>query len=86
MLGAVAMPRYRITISGPDEAAMTDDYLYSRHLADLSQPKILSCTLEWGEDFHPAYDEMRHIIDEVTAGLPAFCLEIAAMIEARKTV
>jgi carboxypeptidase T len=24
MLGAVAMPRYRITISGPDEAAMTD--------------------------------------------------------------
>jgi hypothetical protein len=29
---------------------------------------------------------MRHIIDEVTAGLLAFCLEIVAMTEARGTV
>jgi hypothetical protein len=29
---------------------------------------------------------MRHIIDEVTAGLLAFCLQIAAMTEARRTV
>ena len=63
-----------------------DDYFYSRHLIDRNQPKILSYTLEWGEDFHPAYDEMRHIIDEVTAGLLAFCLEIAAMTKARNTV
>jgi carboxypeptidase T len=63
-----------------------DDYFYSRHLADRSQPKILSYTLEWGEDFHPAYDEMRHVIDEVTAGLLAFCLEIVARTQARNTV
>jgi carboxypeptidase T len=63
-----------------------DDYFYSRHLTDRNQPKIMSYTLEWGEDFHPAYDEMRPIIDEVTAGLLAFCLEIAATAEARKAV
>ncbi len=66
-------------------AGTSDDYLYSRHFAD-GQPKILSYTLEWGEDFHPPYEEMRHIIDEVTAGLLAFCLQIAAMTEARRTV
>jgi murein tripeptide amidase MpaA len=67
-------------------AGTADDYLYSRHLADPSQPKILSYTMEWGEDFHPAYDEMRLIIDEVTAGLLAFCLKIVAMTRARSTV
>jgi carboxypeptidase T len=67
-------------------AGASDDYFYSRHFADLGQPKILSYTLEWGEDFHPPYEEMRHIIDEVTAGLLAFCLQIAAMTEARGTV
>jgi hypothetical protein len=40
----------------------------------------------WGEDFHSPYEEMRHIINEVTAGLPAFCLEIVAMTQARRTV
>jgi murein tripeptide amidase MpaA len=63
-----------------------DDYFYSRHLTNPSQPKILSYTMEWGEDFHPAYDEMRHITEEVTAGLLAFCLQIAAMTQAGKTV
>jgi hypothetical protein len=67
-------------------AGASDDYFYSRHFADLGQPKILSYTLEWGEDFHPPYEEMRRIIDEVTAGLLAFCLQIAAMTEARRTV
>ena len=62
-----------------------DDYFYSRHLVDRGQPKILSYTLEWGEDFQPAYDEMRHVIDEVTAGLLAFCLQISAMSQARNT-
>jgi hypothetical protein len=62
-----------------------DDYFYSRHLTDPNQPKILAYTMEWGEDFHPAYDEMRNIIDEVTAGLLAFCLQIVAMSEAGKT-
>lgn len=66
-------------------AGASDDYFYSRHFTDPSQPKILSYTLEWGEDFHPPYQEMRHIIDEVTAGLLTFCLEIVAMIRAQGT-
>lgn len=63
-----------------------DDYFYSRHLTNPSQPKILSYTMEWGEDFHPAYDEMRHIIEEVTAGLLAFCLQIVAVTKAGRAV
>ena len=47
-----------------------------------------SCPTRWNgaKIFIPAYDEMRPIIDEITAGLLAFCLEIAATAEARKTV
>ena len=60
-------------------AGASDDYFYSRHFIDFSQPKILSYTLEWGEDFHPPYPEMRLIIDEITAGLVAFCLEVVAL-------
>jgi hypothetical protein len=63
-----------------------DDYFYSRQFTDLSQTKILSYTLEWGEDFQPPYQEMRHIIDEVTAGLLAYCLAIVAMNENCETV
>jgi carboxypeptidase T len=64
----------------------SDDYLYSRHLTDPGQPKILSFTLEWGDTYyHPPYDQMRHIIDEVTAGLLAFCLKVVAMTQARAT-
>lgn len=66
----------------------SDDYFYSRHLTDPARPKILSFMLEWGDastGFHPHYHEMRHIIDEITAGLLAFCLQIVAMTKARAT-
>jgi carboxypeptidase T len=58
--------------SGP-----SDDYFYSRHFTDPGKSKILSWTLEWGKQFQPPYAEMRRIIDEVTAGLLAFCLQVA---------
>jgi carboxypeptidase T len=64
----------------------SDDYFYSRHFTASGSPKILSWTLEWGEEFQPHYEEMRQIIDEVTAGLLAFCLEIVAMIRTQATV
>ncbi len=64
-------------------AGTSDDYFYSRHFANVSQTKILSYTLEWGAEFQPPYKEMRHIIDEITAGLLAFCLDIVAMTQAR---
>jgi carboxypeptidase T len=83
---AVRGTDYTVDVSGnlyPSSGA-SDDYLYSRHLTDPGQPKILSFTLEWGDThFHPPYDEMRQIIDEVTAGLLAFCLKIVAMTKVR---
>jgi hypothetical protein len=64
--------------SGP-----SDDYFYSRHITDPGKSKILSWTLEWGKQFQPPWHEMRHIIDEVTAGLLAFCLQLAKTDQAR---
>jgi carboxypeptidase T len=63
----------------------SEDYFYSRHFADASQPKIITFTLEWGKSYHPCYAEMRNVIEEATAGLLAFCLEIANLPQAHST-
>jgi len=55
----------------------SEDYFYSRHFADATKPKIITFTVEWGEEYQPLYPEMAQIIDEVTAGLLAFCLKVA---------
>ena len=52
---------------------------------DASQTKILSYTLEWGPSFSPSTPEMRQIVDDVAAGLVAFCLEIVRMTQDRAT-
>jgi carboxypeptidase T len=67
-------------------AGASDDYFYGRHFVDSSLTKIVSYTLEWGTEFQPLWDEMRQIIDEVTAGLLAFCLEIVAITRAQQRV
>jgi murein tripeptide amidase MpaA len=67
-------------------AGASDDYFYGRHIVDSSRSKIVSYTLEWGTQFQPPWQEMQHIIDEVTAGLLAFCLEIVAITRTRSTV
>jgi carboxypeptidase T len=59
-------------------AGTSDDYAFSRHLADPGKPKTYGFTIEWGPEtnptpFHPAYTEMAKIIDEVLAGLLDFC-------------
>jgi murein tripeptide amidase MpaA len=72
-------PAYRLyPTSGTSE-----DYFYSRHFTDARKTKIVTFTIEWGEQFQPPYVEMQHIIDETTAGLLAFCLEIANLSQAR---
>jgi murein tripeptide amidase MpaA len=51
-----------------------DDYSYSRHLA-ANKPRIFGFTLEFAtETFHPAFPEMGRIIQDIDAGLFAFCL------------
>jgi murein tripeptide amidase MpaA len=67
-------------------AGASDDYFYGRHFVDPNQAKIVSYTLEWGTQFQPPWQEMRQIIDEITAGLLAFCLEIVAMPPAQQPV
>jgi murein tripeptide amidase MpaA len=57
----------------------SDDYVYSRHIRDRAQTKVLAFTIEWGRTrcvtpFHPPYPEMRKVMREVTAGLLEFCL------------
>jgi len=61
----------------------SDDYAFSRHFVKKNNKKILSYVIEWGEkkdksilQFHPPYSEMKKIIEEVTAGLIQFCIDI----------
>jgi carboxypeptidase T len=59
----------------------SDDYSFSRYFINNNNGKIISYTIEWGNDdnltpFHPVYSEMKEIISEVTAGLIQFCIEI----------
>jgi len=62
----------------------SDDYAYSRSFVDARKPKVRGYTIEWGpqrdsipESFHPNYSDMVPIIEEVTAGLFAFCSTVA---------
>lgn len=61
----------------------SDDYAFSRHFAKHNDKKIISYVIEWGSkkdksiiSFHPPYSEMHRIIQEVTAGLIQFCIDI----------
>lgn len=64
----------------------SDDYAYSRSFLDATKGKVLGFTIEWGrkrstlpKSFHPDYVDMVPIIEEVTAGLLAFCLACAGL-------
>jgi len=59
----------------------SDDYIFSRCFVKKYDNKIISYTIEWGSPenrtpFHPPYSEMQKIIQEVTAGLVQFCIDI----------
>jgi carboxypeptidase T len=62
-------------------AGTSTDYAFSRHLAEASNGKVYTYTIEWGSranqtPFHPPYSEMQNIIREVTAGLLDSCLSL----------
>ena len=50
------------------------DYAYSRHFLDASHSKVLGFVVEWGDEFHPPWATMKVIVNEVAAGLTAFCI------------
>lgn len=66
----VAKPGYDLY---PTSGA-SDDYSYSRHFADPSKGKVYAYTVEWGTEFQPPWTEMALIVQDVSAGLVAFCL------------
>jgi Zinc carboxypeptidase len=60
-------------------SAASDDYSYSRHMIDTSKGKVMSYTLETGNEFQPDIKEGTSIISEVSAGLLAFCISIGGV-------
>lgn len=70
----------------------SDDYAYSRSFLDSSRRTVLGYTIEWGpqrssipKSFHPDYPDMVPIIEEITAGLLAFCLAVTRQTPDRTT-
>lgn len=55
----------------------SDDYAFSRNFADGTKTKVYGFTIECGRSFQPTWDEAEDVIREVSAGLIAFCLEVA---------
>jgi murein tripeptide amidase MpaA len=62
----------------------SNDYAYARSFLDGHARKVLGFVIEWGparpsvtKSFHPDYPDMIPIIEEVTAGLLAFCVAVA---------
>lgn len=67
-------------------SATSDDYAYSRHLINPARAKIYSFTIEFGSpdgEFVPPYQEMRKIMDDVSAALTEMCLYAATKIKER---
>jgi murein tripeptide amidase MpaA len=55
----------------------SDDYSFSRHIADSSKSKVMAYTIEYESthgSFHPAWTDMEPIVIDVVAGLVEFCL------------
>lgn len=57
----------------------SDDYAYSRHLADSARTKVLGFCIECGSSFQPPIAEAEEVIREVSSGLIAFGLNALAV-------
>ncbi len=58
-------------------SATSDDYAWSRHLTDGQLTPVYGWTIEFGEEFIPAFSEMQNIISEVDAALTELCLAVS---------
>jgi murein tripeptide amidase MpaA len=55
----------------------SDDYAFSRHIADKSKSKIYGFTIEFAPDnvgFIPPISEMQNIMKEVSSAMTEFCI------------
>jgi carboxypeptidase T len=58
----------------------SDDYAFSRHIADRSKQKTYGFTIEFGKEetgFIPPFSEMQNVIKEVSSALTEFCIAAA---------
>jgi murein tripeptide amidase MpaA len=72
-----AIQSIALDVDGTDwypTSGASDDYSYSRHLAEPGKSKVYGFTLEFGTEFHPPWAEMESIILDVNAGMLEFCL------------
>lgn len=51
----------------------SDDYAFSRHIVNGLSRKVYAFTIEFGDEFVPAFQEMRQVIGEVCAALTELC-------------
>lgn len=59
-------------------SATSDDYALSRHFLDGNCAPVYGFAIEFGEEFIPAFSEMRNIISEVAAALTELCVAVTA--------
>lgn len=52
----------------------SDDYAFSRHVADAGLGKVYAWTVECGTTFQPPYAVAEEVIREVSSGILAFVL------------
>jgi carboxypeptidase T len=65
-------------------SATSDDYVFSRHIANESNQKIYGFTIEFGKEetgFIPPFSEMRNVIKEVSSALTALCMAAATSVD-----
>jgi murein tripeptide amidase MpaA len=55
---------------------VAEDYAYSRHWLASCAPTVQGFVVEFGEQFHPAWSEMKLIIADISAALFAFCAAV----------
>lgn len=56
----------------------SDDYAFSRHVADATKGKVYGFTIECGHTFQPTWAEAENVIREVSSGLVALSLAVSA--------
>jgi len=65
-------------------SATSDDYAFSRHIANNLNNKVYSYTIEFGETFVPPFSEMSNIVKDVCAAMGELCWVISNDVEMRK--
>ena len=59
-------------------SATSDDYAFSRHLANALNTKVYAYTIEFGTEFVPPFAEMLNIIKDISAAITEMCWAIGS--------